>query len=59
MVKLTIDIPDAIADDVIKYLTENNVIIKYEDKKTLDDLTVEDYRRNLADRVKRMRARRY
>ena len=46
MTTLTIEIPDAEIDEVVKYLKEKQVTIKEKNLKSLDDLTIEDYRKD-------------
>ena len=52
MTVLTIEIPDAETDEVVKYLKDKHVIIKETAVKSLDDLTKEDYQRNTFMRAK-------
>lgn len=55
MTTLTIEIPDAEIDEVVKYLKEKQVTIKEKDIKSLDDLTIEDYRKDTFLRTKNRR----
>jgi len=56
MTTLIIEIPDNVTDDVVKYLKEKAVVIREEAIKALDELTEDDYRKNFADRAKKMRS---
>jgi hypothetical protein len=55
MTVLTIEIPDTETDEVVKYLKEKHVIIKENTVKGLDDLTIEDYRKDTLVRAKNRR----
>jgi len=52
MTTLTIEIPDAEIDEVVKYLNEKQVTITAKTIKSLGDLTVEDYRKDTFLRTK-------
>jgi hypothetical protein len=56
MTTLTIEIPDNVTEDVVKYLKEKAVVIKDTPFKTLDELTADDYRNNFKERAKMTRA---
>ena len=58
MTTLTIEIPDAEIDEVVKNLKEKQVRIKEKNLKSLDDLTIEDYRKTLLSGLKTGVARR-
>ena len=55
MTTLTIEIPDAEIDEVVKYLQEKQIIIKTSTFKTLDELTIDDYRKDAFMRSKNRR----
>ena len=55
MATLTIEIPDAEIDEVVKYLKEKQVTIKAKDIKSPDDLAIEDYRKDTFRRTKNRR----
>ncbi len=55
MTTLTIEIPDTEIDEVVKYLKEKQVTIKENNLKNLDDLTIEDYRKDTFLRTKNRR----
>jgi len=55
MPTLTIEIPDTEIDEVVKYLKEKQVTIKENKLKSLDDLTIEDYRKDAFLRTKNSR----
>ena len=55
MTTLTIEIPDTEIDEVVKYLKEKQVTIKENNLKNLDDLTIEDYRKDTFVRTKNRR----
>jgi len=55
MTTLTIEIPDAEIDEVVKYLKEKQVTIKENNLKSLDDLSIEDYRKDTFLRTKNRR----
>ncbi len=55
MTTLTIEIPDNITEDVLKYLKDKDVVIRDVPFKSIDDLTEEDYTRNFVERAKKMR----
>jgi hypothetical protein len=56
MTTLTIEIPDNVTEDVVKYLKEKAVVIKETSFKTLDELTADDYKNNFKERAKMTRA---
>jgi hypothetical protein len=55
MTTLTIEIPDAEADEVVKYLKDKHVMIKETSAKSLDELTIDDYRKDTFVRSKNRR----
>jgi hypothetical protein len=55
MTVLTIEIPDAETEEVVKYLKDKQVVIKENGLKSLDELTIEDYRNDTLMRTKNRR----
>jgi hypothetical protein len=55
MTVLTIEIPDNETDEVVKYLKDRHVIIKETTVKSLDELTIADYRNDTYMRTKNRR----
>ncbi len=55
MTVLTIEIPDAETEEVVKYLKDKHVVIKENSIKNLGELTIEDYRNDTLMRAKNRR----
>ena len=55
MTTLTIEIPDAETDEVVKYLKDKRVIIKEAEAESLNGLTIDDYRNDTFARSKNRR----